>query len=484
MKKLKMKTFLLVTILWLCHGKASGQKYTPTIESGPSMIKYDPRLIVKSGYLVVPEDRKNNKSRKIKIPFVFLRKPGSAEKKEITLFTTGGPGYSTIANIDSIAYDSGFFKYGGFIVFDQRGTKRSSTCMDCPEIDTAIKISYKKNLPQKQLVLEAVKKCREKFIAQGINLSAYNTIESAKDINDLRLALQLDSLNLVGISYSGGLMLTVAKNHPEGVRSLVLNSPLPGYVNYEEHALFNINEALEQVFENCQADSSGKAIYKDLKSRFRQYFSSITGKEFTVSYLEKGTKDSLKIKYGKSELLDVIINHMNTSQVKSVPFIMTQLINGKHNDYIREVMDGYFSGDHKLSRGMRYSVYCTEQIAYSDEKLIHRQELVLPWLAGYAFNNVDHAICDCWKVDPEPATVKSPVYSSIPVLISAGDIDPWCRPFYNQLIKRYMPNSQLLVFHNRGHLSGFGFQGTDFLQMFMEQPYRKIVSPSNQVRVE
>lgn len=484
MEKIKMSAFLLLAILFLCFGKAIGQKYTPKIEQGPSMIKYDPRLIVKSGYLIVPEDRGNTKSRKIKIPFVFFRKPGSAEKKGITLFTTGGPGYSTIANIDSVGYDSGFLKYGGFIVFDQRGTKRSSTCLDCPEIDTAIKISYKRNLPQKRLVLEAVKKCREKLLAQGINLSAYNTIESAKDINDLRLALQLGSLNLVGISYSGGLMLTVARNHPEGVRSLILNSPLPGYVNYEEHALFNINEALNQVFENCQADSSRKEIYKDLKSRFQQYFTSITGKEFSVSYLEKGTKDSLKINYGKSELLDVIINHMNTSQVKSVPFIMNELINGKHADYVREVMDGYFSGDDKLSRGMRYSVYCTEQIAYSNEKLIHDQELVMPWLSGYVFNNVDHEICNCWKVEPEPAEVKSPVYSSIPVLMSAGDIDPWCRPFYNQLIKRYMPNSQLLVFHNRGHLSGFGFQGTDFLQLFMEYPYRKILSPGNQVRVE
>ncbi|MBB2149124.1 alpha/beta fold hydrolase [Pedobacter gandavensis] len=484
MKNSGMRTFLSLAILFLCFGKAIGQKYIPTIEQGPAMIKYDPKLIVKSGYLVVPEDRKSIASRKIKIPFVFFRKPGSAEKKGVTLFSTGGPGYSTIANIDSIGYDSGLLKYGGFIVFDQRGTKRSSTCLDCPEIDTAIKISYKRNLPQKTLVLEAVKKCREKLLAQGINLSAYNTIESAKDINDLRLALQLDSLNLVGISYSGGLMLTVARNHPEGVRALILNSPLPAYVNYEEHALFNINEALNQVFENCLADSSGNEVYKDLKSRFQQYFTSITGKKFSIAYLEKGTKDSLKINYGKSELLDVIINHLNTSQVKSVPFIMNELIKGKHHDYVREVMDGYFSGDDKLSRGMRYSVYCTEQIAYSNEKLIQEQELIMPWLSGYVFNNVDHEICNCWKVTPEPAAAKLPLYSSIPVLMSAGDIDPWCRPFYNQLIKRYMPNSQLLVFHNRGHLSGFGFQGTDFLQLFMEYPYRKIVSPSNQVKVE
>eukprot|EP01133_Synstelium_polycarpum_P013461 gene13461-15863_t len=479
-----MKFSVVLFAFLFCIIKVNAQQYVPQIESGPSMIKYDPRLIVKSGYLVVPENRQQAKGRIIKIPFVFLRKAESDEKKGIALFTTGGPGYSTISNIDSIGYDSGFLKYGGFIVFDQRGTKRSSVCLDCPEVDTAIKDSYRKQLPKKQLVLEAVEKCRKRFTDQGINLSAYNTIESAADINDLRLALNLDPLTLIGMSYSGGLMLTVARNHPEGVRSLILNSPLPGFVNYEEHALFNINEALNQVFDNCEADSLNNPVYKDLRLRFRSYFTSITHKEYWLSYLEKGTRDSIKVKYGKSELLDVIIDRMNTGQVKTVPSVINDLIGGKHSAYIREILDGYFSGDRKLSRGMRYSVYCSEQIAYSDVKVIKKQDNALPWLAGYIFNNVDHEICKCWQVDPEPAEVKVQVYSAIPALISAGDIDPWCRPFYNQQIKRFMPNSQLLVFHNRGHLSGFRLKEVDFLQQFMENPYHKLISTSKEVRVE
>lgn len=479
-----MKFSVVLFAFLLCAIKTHAQQYVPQIEPGPSMIKYDPRLIVKSGYLVVPENRQQAKGRKIKIPFVFLRKIESDEKKGIALFTTGGPGYSTISNIDSVGYDSGFLKYGGIIVFDQRGTKRSSVCLDCAEVDTAIKDSYRKQLPKKQLVLEAVVKCRKRFTNQGINLSAYNTIESAEDINDLRLALNLDPLTLIGVSYSGGLMLTVARNHPEGVRSLILNSPLPAFVNYEEHALFNINEALNQVFDNCEADSLNNPVYRDLRFRFRSYFASITHKEYWLSYLEKGTKDSIKVKYGKSELLDVIIGRMNTEQVKTVPSVINDLIEGKHKTYITEVLDGYFSGDRKLSRGMRYSVYCSEQIAYSDVKVIRKQDLAFPWLAGYVFNNVDHEICQCWQIDPEPAEVKDQAYSAIPALISAGDVDPWCRPFYNQQIKKLMPNSQLLIFHNRGHLPGFRLKEVDFLQQFMENPYRKLITASKEVRIE
>ncbi|GAB2828349.1 alpha/beta hydrolase family protein [Ferruginibacter profundus] len=464
--------------------KSLAQGYTPSIEPCPCLIKIENGLVSKCGYLVVPENRQKPAGRKIKIPFVLARKPEQDAEKNFTLYTTGGPGYSTIANFDSIRYRSDFLKFGGFIAFDQRGTKLSQPCLQCDEIDLAIKKSYKENLPKDSLELEAVKRCRKRLAAQNIDLSAYNTIESAADINDLRLALQLDSLNLLGISYSGGLMLTVVRNHPVAVKSLILNSPLPGYVNYEEDALFNINEALNQVFDNCEKDSGNNSQYQNLRERFHQYFTTINGKVFTIAYVEKGTNDSLQIHYTKNELLDAVINRINNSQLKSVPFVMNELINGNHTKYITEVLDDNFSGNKSLSHGMRYSVYCSEQIAFANKALVQKQEQMLPWLSGYPFNNVNHVICSCWNVKPEPVVAKTAVYSTIPALISAGDADPWCRPFYNKLIKRYMPNSQLLIFHNRAHGSGFGIDGIDFVKMFIENPYNKIVSASKNVVVE
>lgn len=60
-------------------------------------------------------------------------------------------------------------------------------------------------------------------------------------------------------------MLTVARNHPEGIKALLLNSPLPGYVKYEEHALLNHNEALDQLFDDVEADSVQNARYPELR---------------------------------------------------------------------------------------------------------------------------------------------------------------------------------------------------------------------------
>jgi pimeloyl-ACP methyl ester carboxylesterase len=133
---------------------------------------------------------------------------------------------------------------------------------------------------------------------------------------------------------------------------------------------------------------------------------------------------------------------------------------------------------------MRYSVYCSEQIAYANPHVQENQDSILPWLSGYRFNNVDNAICKCWKVRAEPAVVKTPIYSNVPTLITAGDADPWCRPFYNRLIKRTMPNSQLLIIHDRGHGAGYYVDGTDYLQLFMKHPYQKLEARSKNVVVE
>ncbi|WP_143308914.1 alpha/beta fold hydrolase [Chitinophaga vietnamensis] len=477
------RSSLLTLILIAIATSVAAQGYTPKIEYGPCMIKIDSGVVAKCGYLIVPENRQGPRGRTIKLPFVFIRRDTQDAHKNIALLCTGGPGYSTTRQVTQVKYRSDYLSYGGFIFLDQRGTKNTVPCLTCEEVQPAIQRAYRERLSVDSMRLLALRACRKRLAGQGIDLSAYNTIESAEDINDLRKALTLDSLYLVGISYSGGLMLTVARNHPEAVKALLLNSPLPGFVNYEEHALFNMNEALEQVFSHCEKDSA-QAVYKNLRNRFHQYFTDITGKTFTMHYLVKKTNEDILVDYTKQQLMDAVIDRLNERQVKEVPFVMLELINGHHEAYVKESLDNVFSDNTQLAYGMRLSVYCSEQIAYSSEDLVRRQYEVLPWFAGYAFNNVNHAICKCWEVQPEPASAKTPVYSNVPALISAGDIDPWCPSFYNVLIKRTMPNSQLLLIHDRGHGPGFGVKGASFLDLFMADPYKKLVSPVGEVIVQ
>jgi pimeloyl-ACP methyl ester carboxylesterase len=482
----KQKTiyYLIVcSLLSVAFIQSSAQNYTPKIEACPCLVKADPRLIMRCGYLVVPENRKDPKNKNIvKIPFVFARQPGMDSTKNITLATTGGPGYSTINPGDSISYNSGRLRYGGFISFNQRGVKNSIPCLDCPEVELAKKNSLIKGTDGEKEEIEAIKKCRARLTQKGIDLNAYTTIESAADIEDLRKALHIESLTLFGWSYSGGLMLTVARNYPNGIRSILLDSPLPGFVNYEEQALFNHNEAFNLFFDDLEADSLRNKAYPDLRKRFQQYFTTLNNKELTADVIIDS--QTYKIKYGKQELLDMVIDMLNSSQYREIPGMLTKFFAGNFEPYISEYLKSRLKGNNSLSYGMRYSVYCSEQINYANKAKVHEQERILPWFSNYRFNNVDHPICDCWNVKPEDPVVKTFVYSTIPILITGGKIDPWCRPFYYDAIKRTIPNAQILLFKNRGHMAGFSTESHNYLDDFMKDPYKKIISYSSEVEVQ
>jgi pimeloyl-ACP methyl ester carboxylesterase len=64
--------------------------------------------------------------------------------------------------------------------------------------------------------------CRDHWQAEGVDLAAYNTVENAADLNDLRLALGYGKVTLVGGSYGSHLALQVLRQYPRAVERIVL----------------------------------------------------------------------------------------------------------------------------------------------------------------------------------------------------------------------------------------------------------------------
>ncbi len=448
--------------------------YTPKIEPCNCLFKND-SLNTRCAYLVVPENRSKPNGKTIKLPFIYVESKNPNKRKDPVLYTSGGPGASSLRGVRFINYRQ-FSKDRDYIAFEQRGVTYAQPCLSCDGISESIKKAYRKNQPLNKTLLEAVKACRKKLTDEGNDLSAYNTTENAADIEDLRRALKIDSINLIGISYSGGLMLTMLRNYPQHIRSIVLDSALPGFINYEEDALFSIDASFNKIFSNCERDSTGRRQYDSLRQRFHQYFTAIGGKEFSLRYLEKGTKDSIIIKYHRSELIDFLMNNLQDNrQLKNVPYYITQIIDGKQHDYMKTYFDGIFNAGKENTLGMRYSMYCSEQIHYANQGLIDKQNEIFPYLAGYRFNDVDHPICDCWNVQPVSPVAKMPVYSNVPALLSTGDTDPYCPAFYNDVISRYMPNSQRVLFTDKTHGPALNTREGDVLiAEFIDNPYQKV----------
>lgn len=469
----KISSIFSLLCLLVCSIQAQQAAYTPRIEACDCPVKVDTSFKTRCGYLIVPENRRKISDKRVKLPFVWVESKDPNKRKDPILYTAGGPGGSSLGWATSLSKRM-ILQNRDCIAFEQRGTRFAVPNLWSNELVEAISDSYRRNLPKDSMVIEGTKRYKKALEARGIDLAGYNTDETVADIHDLLKVLNIDSVNLFGGSYSGGLMLAVLQKDPQRIRSLVLDSPLPTYVPIDEEEPANFNEALKVLSEYCARDSSDKVRYGHLYEDFQAYFTALGHKTFTHSIVDKNTQQSLRIQYTRNDLLTAIINTLfNSRRIREVPFIITEIIRGKHDPYITEVLNDALYRTSAPS-GMRISVYCADQKAYHDEAVLQQLYELYPQVEGYRINDVFEAMCSCWNVPPIHPMTKQPFYSAKPALLSAGALDPACRPLYIDLIQHYLPNSQRLLYLQRSHMVLGGAEGDRMMREFLDQPLRKV----------
>jgi len=263
-----MRKFAVLVLVFLLFG------LLPSFSSAqsPEFVADDCPFVVPSGeavdcgYLLVPENRSDPNSPTIELAVAIVRSP--APLPDPIIYLEGGPGGSALAAPEAW-YDAAFRANRDIILIDQRGTGYSRPTLNCPELDDA------------EETLPAVQACYDRLVGEGIDLAAYTTVENAADINDLRLALGYDQVNLYGISYGTRLGLEVAENHPEGVRSLIIDAVYPQNVNAYLESAQNTQEVFEAVFDTCAADAACNAAYPDLAGVFYQLIDDLNAQPAT-----------------------------------------------------------------------------------------------------------------------------------------------------------------------------------------------------------
>jgi len=443
---------------------AAQRKTVPRIEPSDCIYQPDGSHKTRCGYLVVAENRSRPQDSTIKLPFIYVESNNPAKHPDPVLFTGGGPGLSSLHPVTSIDRRA-LLRNRDYIAFEQRGTHFAQPNLECEGLGESIQHAYLEHASVDEAVSAAIRQCRAKLTQQGIDLSAYNTDQSAADIEDLRRLLHIDSLNLMGISYSGGLMMAVLQKYPDHIRSLILDSPLPEFVNIDEQELANFNQVLTSVLD--PADPT-------LTPRFRTYFSTLDHKVFTLRYTLTDGK-TVTLNYGRNEMLAILKDKLEDYDgVQELPHIVTDMISGHQDPYLKAYFDGVFSNNGAVS-GMRLSVYCSDKMAFADPAIIRQQETIMPWLAGFHVNEVYQASCDIWQVKPISATTKKPFYSNVPALLGAGQLDDACRPLYNDMVHQYLPNSQRLLFTRRQHAPLLNsMEGDIYIGAFLDQPSKPL----------
>src|SRR5207249_2111329 len=228
---------------------------------------------VDCGYLTVPEDRSQPERRQIRLHVGVFRTKATEKAADPILYLGGGPGENS-TEASSYFYKSyiePFLKNRDFIVLDQRGTGYSKPHLDCPEEREMYKDTLDEELSREESRakdMDAIKRCHDRLVSEGVNLASYRSAESAADINDLRLALGYQSWNIYGVSYGTRLALTVMRDFLQGVRSVVLDSSYPLQANLYAGIQPDARRALDVFFNGCASDPGCNGSYPNLRTVF------------------------------------------------------------------------------------------------------------------------------------------------------------------------------------------------------------------------
>ena len=437
---------------------ASTTEAVPRIERGECAVPIPPKEKAECGYLIVYEDRRANKGRTIRLPFITMKSESATPFPDPILYTGGGPGSSSLGQVKNRRYIP-YLKNRDYILFEQRGTKYAQPSLECPEVSEALLDAAKRNLTNSASAnaeLKAVRSCREKLRRSGINLSAYNSAASAADIEDLRRLSSYEKWNLYGISYSTRLMLTVMRFYPNGIRSVLLDSVLPPSVSYDETSVDGVVRSLNLIFASCKADVECNAAYPELEKQFYSLVQRLDAKPISVDVKASRNEAITSLMLNGGDVVNGVYSALETGyKLASLPSLISRAEQNDHQALAALAETKLDVSNFAL--GMRYSVWCVEEMPFQNRSLIKNQiTTVYPKLKGFSIQSTFPAICDAWRVKPASKIENEPVSSNIPALILAGEYDPDTPPNWGKLAARTLPNSRFFELPGTSHVPTFG----------------------------
>lgn len=401
------------------------------------------------GYLVVPEDRSAPGGSTVRLPVFILKSRNPAPAPDPVVYTAGGPGGSSLETARYGQYYS-YLDDRDLIVFEQRGTRYAQPCLDCPELNRAMAEGVGRDVTEAQKLAslaQATRQCRERWVARGVRLEAYNTREIAADLEDLRRALGIRQWNLLTVSYSTKIAQTLLRDFPDGIRSVVMDSPLPLAVSYDEESTANWVASLDLLLARCGANSACRKAFPDLKRRFYQALQEADRQPIKLTVQPRdGGPVAVQLR-GRD--IASLISTSATEGLAGLPRLLDQVSRGEYEALKPALLDQL--GGTSRALGMRLCVWCREALPFARRRVMTRETDRYPGLQGRSPAVFPAAVCEAWGVGRAGKADNRPVVSKVPVLLISGEYDADTPPAWATRMAAGFANGYHLVFEGMGH---------------------------------
>lgn len=424
-------------------------------------------LTIDCGYLTVIESRRNPTERTIQLAVAILRSPNPNKDPNPALFLSGGPGQPALPLISfvAVAYTP-ILLQRDIVLIDQRGTGYSQPALNCPSanaFDARFPLGAQpQDRPELvQFQADLLIACGREYQAAGVDLEAYNSVENAADLEDLRVALGVSQWNLLGASYGTRLALTAMRYRPETIRSAVLDSAYPLDANFHVNVFESYDRALGRLFAACAATPECNTAYPNLAAQFEELIPRLNAEPIVVPLVNPQTGEVLDYLPVTGVDVSTIVFQLfySTLDIPALPLIIGDLARGDTELFslilsilLLQNMPGAVP---PVSQLMQTATQCNEDVTFAAPsdfvaaRDAHRRASALAFVV--TFNEAILEVCAALGLGPGSGAEDEPVFSDVPTLIISGEFDPITPPSYAYRAGETLSESEVIVYPHGGH---------------------------------
>lgn len=451
----------------------------PTFEPDACPMTFSPLLVegesINCGYVTVPLRHAEPDGETIRVAVAVF--PARTDAPAAPLFLLqGGPGGSALEDFTEIISDLPFGQQiladRDVVLIEQRGTLYSQPNLICDEYETLIRENIETVMEPEEgvaLSLAAMRECHDRLSAE-FDLSAFNSSESAADVNMVRAALGYETIHLYGVSYGSQLAQYYAREFDETLETLILDAVVPISEGFVDQVAINAQSAFDRFFQTCADHPSCSTMFPDLEDVFYSTVAALN--EAPDSFSAGDDLENPQNFYDVVLTGDGLMGYMFSSLYVTdflplLPFIIEDVAEGDYE--ILSILSTIFDFDFSLSIGLYYSVVCSELDALGYDGMLSDglNEFVQRVFVEY---DTIGDICDFWDVASVDASAVAPLVTDVPVLLMSGEFDPITPPSFADVVAENLPNGINLTFNAGGHGMFLSPCGLEVMVDFMENP--------------
>lgn len=407
------------------------------------------------GYVTVPEQHARPGGPVIQLAVARFKSFSDNPVPDPLVLNTGGPGDSNMDQfIPAMAGPMGQAVLGqrDVVIIELRGLRYSKPALMCDEVFEAQLSMIGKDIRGKeanQILLTAIRASYDCFQKEGINLSAYNNVETAADIAMIMTTLGYDKFNMFGSSAGTIIAQHVMRDYPQRLRSVILNAAVPFGQPFFRNMMSNASESLERMFEQCQADQACNAACPDMEKKFFAYLEQLNKEPVTIPVKNPESGEEVNFVLNGDRLSTWIFTSMYLNT--QIPYSLSKLMAGDYSELQNSA--NIFFPMRNFSYGLSYTVFSSESLDFTveDIEVGGRYSAFVDGMSMFFGPKLLAKANEFLKVKPLESSLLKPLKSDIPTLILNGQMDHVLPTAYIKDMASNLSNGYMYLFPGVAH---------------------------------